>query len=479
MIVGKQVFDDLYVHLSAVQALDAPHREAIAKALEVVAGASPAPNVAKVNVRSSRLSLLAYPDFEQAPFPVLAASWQFNRGTANGPVFRSYGNSLNPPILHRKELLVAPDHPDREKWSRLTRTAEELGLFDDTSAIGFQMNWEQSIRSKGYTLVGDSFVPQGNDVPADAADLPSEGVATVQRHLTALARSSLSAPVQLLLRHGLLEPGKTFFDYGCGRGDDMTGLAANCYAVGGWDPHYAPDRPRAEADVINLGFVVNVIEDPAERVEAIRKAFALTKEVLAIGVMLYGGEMPGNPFRDGFLTSRNTFQKYFTQGEFKDYIEHVLNREAFMVAPGVCFVFAQGDLEQRFSAGRYRSSSVAARLLSLRIPGSIPRQVRAERLRVPRERIERSSRARRVSRVEAFMTRVRPTLDKLWAITLELGRVPEPDEVANLEQVLAELGSLKRAIRLMHRNFDARFSWHERPGANHQCGRARPVNSGN
>src|SRR5215472_7550214 len=31
------------------------------------------------------------------------------------------------------------------------------------------------------------------------------------------------------------------FDYGCGRGDDIRGLAANGIAAYGWDPHYAPE----------------------------------------------------------------------------------------------------------------------------------------------------------------------------------------------------------------------------------------------
>ena len=45
---------------------------------------------------------------------------------------------------------------------------------------------------------------------------------------------------------------------------------------------------KMEADVVNLGFVVNVIEDPAERVDAMHKAFSLARRVIAIGVMLYG-----------------------------------------------------------------------------------------------------------------------------------------------------------------------------------------------
>jgi DNA phosphorothioation-associated putative methyltransferase len=130
----------------------------------------------------------------------------------------------------------------------------------------------------------------------------------------------LSAPVQLLIRHGLLTKASPIFDYGCGKGDDLASLQAEGYTASGWDPHYAPDSPRHEAQVVNLGFVLNVIEDPAERVEALASAFRLTTGVLAVAVMLPAGQ-PGRPWGDGVITTRNTFQKYFAQSELKDFLE--------------------------------------------------------------------------------------------------------------------------------------------------------------
>lgn len=305
--IGKRVVDDLYVHLSALDYLDdlEQRRRIEAALLDLSAPTQHIPSVAKLNLRTGRLSLLAYRDFDEDPFPELAASWVFSSGSASAPSHRIYADSLNPPILHRKELLVAPTYPGREGWVQLTSTAETLGLFDDTTTIGFKLNWERLIASKGYRLAGDEFLPIGNETHSDTEALgPFDG--QVQRHLTALTRSSLSAPVQLLFRHGLLSPGSTVFDYGCGRGGDVTGLAANGLAAHGWDPHFAPDQPIFEADVVNLGFVVNVIEDPAERVDAMHKAFKLARRVMSIGVMLYGSDPAGRPFRDGFITSRNT-----------------------------------------------------------------------------------------------------------------------------------------------------------------------------
>jgi DNA phosphorothioation-associated putative methyltransferase len=76
----------------------------------------------------------------------------------------------------------------------------------------------------------------------------------------------------------------------------------------------APDHAILQADVVNLGFVINVIEDPAERIEALERAFRLSPEVMCVGVMLYGSDLAGRSYRDGFVTALGTFQKYFTHG---------------------------------------------------------------------------------------------------------------------------------------------------------------------
>ena len=155
------------------------------------------------------------------------------------------------------------------------------------------------------------------------------------------------------------------------------------YKADGWDPHFAPAEPLSRASVVNLGFVINVIEDPGERVEALCRAFSLAEKVLSVAVMLGDGELQGKPFADGVLTTRRTFQKYFSQAEFKDYLETSLHQDAFMVGPGVAFVFADKEAEQRFCAGRYRRRGISERLLARR-PPRVPRPAREPVPRVPR-----------------------------------------------------------------------------------------------
>ncbi|MEY4749828.1 MAG: hypothetical protein RIQ60_2042 [Pseudomonadota bacterium] len=447
--LGKRVVDELYVHISALVGLeDEQLRTRIEAAVQSLSSVSePRPNVAKVNLRTGRLSLLSYPEFDEDPFPQLVASWTFWPGSSSDPAFRTYGDSLNPPILHRKELLVQAAHPARERWANLTATAENLGLFDDTTTIGFRLNWSRLVESKGYRIDGENFVPIGNAVDCSTSEPTPIGSALIQRHLTALARTSLSAPVQLLLRHGLLPPGTTVFDYGCGRGGDVADLTSIGITANGWDPHFAADQPILEANVVNLGFVVNVIEDPAERVDTLIKAFKLARTVMSVGVMLYGSDPPGRPYRDGFITSRNTFQKYFSQSEFKDYVEQVLHQEAFMVGPGVAFVFADKEAEQRFNAGRFRRRDLSSRLLAVRAKApKLPRE--------PKRQVAKPSRQPQLSRAAQDFEKARPHLDLLWEVALDLGRLPDAAEVANMPEIEANVGELSRALRLLTRNYD-------------------------
>ena len=149
--------------------------------------------------------------------------------------------------------------------------------------------------------------------------------------------------------HGFLDGRYRLFDYGCGRGDDVRGLIENGLTAAGWDPYYAPDSPFTPADIVNLGFVINVIEDFDERLEALTRAWSLAERLLVVSVMLANQNDPrGERFRDGVMTQRGTFQKYFTQAEIKAFLEQALDEEAIPVAPGVLYVFRDKDAGAAF-----------------------------------------------------------------------------------------------------------------------------------
>ena len=50
--------------------------------------------------------------------------------------------------------------------------------------------------------------------------------------------------------------------------------------------YFAKNENRIEADLVNLGFVVNVIEDIEERIEALEVAYSLAKKLLVMFFLL-------------------------------------------------------------------------------------------------------------------------------------------------------------------------------------------------
>lgn len=433
--VGKVIANTVYVHALALDYLDASLADLVREALDICAESVASANVFKVDSRNRVVSCLNYPGFFQQPFPELSESWRIHVEHKRVS-YRTYHESLNPPILHRKELLLPPDHPRRREYERLTAQAEQIGLFSDTTTIGFRRTWEARIRQAGYCLIGHDFQPLGNDLIGSVVEEDAES--GIKRHRTALSRFGLSAPMQALARHGLLDKQYIYFDYGCGRGDDLRTLRENGVAACGWDPHFAPGESKVTADIVNLGFVVNVIEDFDERVDALRSAYSLARQLLVVSTMLYtGSPPPGRPFRDGYVTQRNTFQKYFTQSELKEFVEAVLDTEAIPVAPGIVFVFADKEAEQRFLYGRQRSRH-ALRLLGYR---------RERQLKAPRVR---------ESRVERLVSEHGALIDALWERILELGREPSDDEFHGYGDALRAFGSWGKALRFVQSVNDAK-----------------------
>lgn len=163
----------------------------------------------------------------------------------------------------------------------------------------------------------------------------------VPRHRTALSRSALSRPLATALKDGVVTDETTVLDYGCGRGDDLLRLEAMGIACAGWDPTHRPDGQRAPSDVVNLSYVVNVIEDVHERADALRQAWLLTQGALVVSARLTWDArgLRGRPSGDGIITGTGTFQKFFTQHELRTWVEDTLGTTVVPGAPGVVYAF--------------------------------------------------------------------------------------------------------------------------------------------
>ena len=152
----------------------------------------------------------------------------------------------------------------------------------------------------------------------------------IRRHATAISRRKLSAPVQAAWDAGLLKKGMSFFDYGCGKGDDLRILKSLGVKSSGWDPVFRPLESKSCAQVVNLGYVINVIEDPEERSSVLQESWSLTKDLLIVSSRPKSDLKSlkrYEEFGDGVLTSSKTFQKFYDRDELESWIQEVLGEQ--------------------------------------------------------------------------------------------------------------------------------------------------------
>lgn len=370
------------------------------------------------------VSFLRYPDFRERPHPELAESVRASLVTGKVSRLR-YGSDGNPPILHRKELLVAPGDSDAAAWERLTEQEESAGLYDQPELIGFKGVWESLLKGKGLSYRGHDLieVETGQSVEPECVPDP------IHRHRTALFRTGLSKPIRLALDAGLLRAGMSVFDYGCGRGSDVEFLRDRGYAASGWDPAFFPEQAKTRADLVNLGYVLNVIESPRERIDVLREAWGCAGESLVVATLVRGqeGHARAQAHGDGVVTSRRTFQKYFEQGELQGMLEAALECEAHALSLGIFVLFREPGRAQAFLEGRRR------RTIDWSILGS--RFVKKRRVKQ--------------SRMAMLYEAHGELLDAFWRRSLELGRLPKAGEFAQEGELRDKIGAPATVHRLL------------------------------
>ncbi len=156
-------------------------------------------------------------------------------------------------------------------------------------------------------------------------------------------------PVRQCLKDNVITPSASVLDYGCGRGHDYTRLQQMGLEADGWDPFFAPDNPLTEHDVVTLTYVLNVIENPAERRKTLARAWSLAKKALMVSVRLTWEQstLQGQDWGDGVVTSRETFQHLYSTGELRQTVEEVTGARCVSPAPGIVYAFRSD--EDRFA----------------------------------------------------------------------------------------------------------------------------------
>ena len=249
-----------------------------------------------------------------------------------------------------------------------------------------------------------------------------EALLSQNRRKTAISRSDYSRPIKIALADGLVEPRATVLDFGCGRGDDVRYLRLSGVHANGWDPAHRADAELSPAEVVNLGYVVNVIEDSEERARCLANAWSYAERALIVSARLTS-ETPEFAsiagYGDGFVTSIPTFQKFYEQAELKDWIEEHLHEPAVAAGPGVFYIFRDSEDRIAFLASRYRRRG-----------------------------------SRHLVSVDSTIEDHKDLLRPLIQFFEERGRAPAEDELPDANEIRERFRSLRRALRLIQRAHD-------------------------
>ncbi|MET7474610.1 methyltransferase domain-containing protein [Streptomyces sp. NPDC005648] len=188
------------------------------------------------------------------------------------------------------------------------------------------------------------------DRPADA---PARR--EYQPHKTAMSRQAPSPASRAVTKHLTGPLGiRTILDHGCGRGADVAHYRATGLEAEGFDPHDDFGWPRPERrgfDLVTSMFVLNVLPDPWQRIQALKDAASFARPGGHVVVVTRSPEEITEAaadggwsiHHDGFWSSQSkgTFQRGISPGEII-----ALARQAglqlaegapVLPLPGVCY----------------------------------------------------------------------------------------------------------------------------------------------
>lgn len=151
---------------------------------------------------------------------------------------------------------------------------------------------------------------------------------SIQRHRTAKVRTTFSLSVKSSLHQ--LHKTDTILDYGCGRGDDVRLLRCLGYNAVGYDPYWQPNYDILDQyDVVFCNYVINVIENPAEREEVLAECWDLCSRLLIVAAQVGNNKHFNHKAKakvgDGYITRWDTFFKYYGYAELGDLVDITLN----------------------------------------------------------------------------------------------------------------------------------------------------------
>jgi len=156
--IGKVLYPDTYVHESAMVTHYLPVAlTTFVRKLKDILGLDLRFNLLKLNRKDLKISFLSYPNFSTDPHPALAIAVSVDLSLGEFKV-TDYSQRKNPPILHRKETFLIPNHPDTPTYVQMTQDEEKQGLYKNTRIIGTKLRWEELLTNKGLKYDGHTLI---------------------------------------------------------------------------------------------------------------------------------------------------------------------------------------------------------------------------------------------------------------------------------------------------------------------------------
>jgi len=155
---GKWIRGDCYFHVSVLPQLSAAMADLVDKAVWLTEKQIYQDfNVIKIHRSGGTVSLLSYLDFYDDPFPCLglACTVDVTKGVYRDKTYSQLGN---PPILHRKELLISKEDSRYDLFKGLSDNLEMRGIYSNKPGLGFKNRWSEhlqlhNVKMDGHTMV--------------------------------------------------------------------------------------------------------------------------------------------------------------------------------------------------------------------------------------------------------------------------------------------------------------------------------------
>ncbi len=265
----------------------------------------------------------------------------------------SEGSYYPDSIAYRGEPLYTPFRDkDMSVLDILLYEKDVLGNIDDTQRgldIAEKMGWDlgqipanrslwitpKKEVAESYGPLSEVQIPPGTLILIDDGDdgyfvLFPPKYTPEHSHRTAIARKTPSKPLRILLEKGYISKNDRILDFGCGKGRDVEYLRENGYDAYGYDP-YNPEYsdmkvliPHHYTVVLNF-YVLNVIPI-RERYDVVDDLYYYTrpKGEIYIAVRDTSETIHGQPYEDGLISSRGTFQHLFTPEELTSFLKRII-----------------------------------------------------------------------------------------------------------------------------------------------------------